>query len=92
MAIPRVERRPAAILRHCRAGLQQDPNLARIWVGVASCLSQLAGFSNEPEMLDRESVEAARRAVELDPTDADAHAVLGEGLGYVARPPRRKPP
>ena len=34
-------------------------------------------------MLDRESVEAARRAVELDPTDADAHAVLGEGLGYV---------
>jgi Tfp pilus assembly protein PilF len=27
-------------------------------------------------------MEAARRAVELDPMDADAHAILGEGLGY----------
>jgi TolB-like protein/class 3 adenylate cyclase/cytochrome c-type biogenesis protein CcmH/NrfG len=69
-------------LQHYRAALEWDPSLARVWVGLASCLSQLAGFSSEPESLDRQSVEAARRAVELDPMDAEAHAALGEGLGY----------
>jgi tetratricopeptide (TPR) repeat protein len=49
---------------------------------MAACLSQLAGFSGTPEQWDRQSLEAARRAVELDPMDADAYAVLGEGLGW----------
>ena len=69
--------------RHFRAAIERDPNLARAWVGLASCLGQLAGFSNEPESLERQGVEAARHAVELDPLDADAHAFLGEGLGYL---------
>ena len=69
-----------------RAALEREPNLARAWVGLASSFSQLAGFSNEPEPWDRESVEVARRAVELDPMDADAHSILGEGLGYAGEP------
>ena len=69
-------------LKDYRAALEREPTLARVWVGLASSLSQLAGFSVEPEGWDRQSIEAARRAVELDPMDADAHAILGEGLGY----------
>ena len=86
MAIPRVERRapPRSFGTAVPGFSSKTLILPGIWGrGGIFRLSQLAGFSNEPEMLDRESVEAARRAVELDPTDADAHAVLGEGLGDV---------
>jgi TolB-like protein/Tfp pilus assembly protein PilF len=69
-------------LEHSRAALERDPNLARAWASMASSLSQIAGFSSTPEVLDRQSLEAGRRAVELDSMDADAHAILGEALGW----------
>ena len=73
-------------VKYFHAALEREPNLARAWVGLASSFSQLAGFSSEPEPWDRKSVEAARRAVEVDPMDADAHSILGEGLGYAGEP------
>ncbi|MFO1049445.1 MAG: adenylate/guanylate cyclase domain-containing protein [Geminicoccaceae bacterium] len=69
-------------LGHYLAAVAQDPNLARAWTGMAASQSQLAGFSETPEPWDRRSLESARRAVELDPMDADACATLGEGLGW----------
>jgi adenylate cyclase len=68
------------------AALEREPDLGRAWVGLASSFSELAGFSGEPEPWDCRSVEAARRAVEIDPMDADAHSILGEGLGYAGEP------
>ena len=72
-------------LEHYRTAIELRPNLARAWTGMAASQSQLAGFSDMPEPWDRQSVEAARRAVELDRMDADAYAMLGEGLGWTGK-------
>src|SRR5262249_43314939 len=53
--------------------VKRQPGSLRNWLGLARCASQL-GHS-------RETVEAYRRALALDPRQADAHAFLGQIYG-----------
>jgi TolB-like protein/Tfp pilus assembly protein PilF len=73
-------------LAFCSAALETDPNFARAWLGTAWSYDQLnifSGGSSEYEVL---FLQAARKAVELDPMDAEAHVALGEALGHVGDP------
>ena len=61
-----------------REVLAQRPSYAPAYVGLANCLSQLAIYAtgSAAELLTA-SGRAARRAVELDPDLATAHAAIG---------------
>jgi tetratricopeptide (TPR) repeat protein len=61
--------------------VEVDPNLARAWVGLAWARAQAEGFGADPAVARQGQAEAGRRALELDPTDAEAHAVMAEVHG-----------
>ena len=62
--------------------VELDPGLARAWVELSHSHSFLANnFGIEPEKHRALSAEAAERAVTLDPSDAEAHAVYANTLG-----------
>jgi tetratricopeptide (TPR) repeat protein len=56
--------------------LAVDPGLARAWTGLAMAYASLAEMTGYPVDLPRAREAAARKAVELDPADAQAHAAL----------------
>jgi TolB-like protein/Tfp pilus assembly protein PilF len=58
-----------------------DPQFARAWINLAWAYSMAKNFGADSESSNRLALEAAERAVALDPNDAEAHAVLGENLG-----------
>jgi TolB-like protein/Flp pilus assembly protein TadD len=60
-----------------------DPGYVRAYAGVADCCSFFYMWYEASEDNLREAVSASRRAVELDPQSAEAHASLGfaESLG-----------
>ena len=60
--------------------VELDPQLARAWVELFHAHGVLAGFGTEPEKNMALSKEAAKRAVQLDPSDAEAHAVYASSL------------
>ena len=61
-----------------------DPGYARAWINLAWAHDMAAAFigRTNSEASNRAAVEAAERAVALDPNDAEAHAVLGHLLGF----------
>jgi TolB-like protein/Flp pilus assembly protein TadD len=65
-------------IEHFKAAADRDPNFALAYVGIAD--SYLVGFYNERGK-EKEGVPLARgyatRAIEIDPTLAEAHASLG---------------
>jgi tetratricopeptide (TPR) repeat protein len=60
-----------------KEALAEDPSLARAWVDLAWAYSQSTSYGADNANAHALSLEAARRAVEVDPMDAGAHAVLG---------------
>ena len=54
-----------------------DPRYARAFAGVADCCSFLYMYFEASEDNLREAVAASRRAIELDPESAEAHASRG---------------
>ena len=54
-----------------------DPGYARAWINLAWAHSMAANYGADWEASNRAAMEAAERAVALDPNDAEAHAVLG---------------
>ena len=58
-----------------------DPGLARAWIEIYHCHEMLGSFGVEPERNLAEAVAAAERALALDPSDPEAHAVYGSSLG-----------
>jgi TolB-like protein/class 3 adenylate cyclase/tetratricopeptide (TPR) repeat protein len=75
-------------IRLLNRAIELDPGLARAWVELYHAHLLLSIFGVNPESEARAAAEAAEHAVQLDPSDAEAHAVFGMSLsdrGDVAR-------
>ncbi|RWO41329.1 MAG: tetratricopeptide repeat protein [Mesorhizobium sp.] len=57
-----------------------DPGYAPAWINLAWAHTMSANYGADWKDSNRAAMEAAERAVALDPNDAEAHAVLGEVL------------
>jgi TolB-like protein/Tfp pilus assembly protein PilF len=61
--------------------VEKDPSLARAWVELVAAYELSVEFGANPETERTKALEAATRAVDLDPMDAMAHAHLAFQLG-----------
>jgi TolB-like protein/DNA-binding winged helix-turn-helix (wHTH) protein/Tfp pilus assembly protein PilF len=77
-------------IRLLTSAVEEDPALARAWVELAHCYDVLANFGIQPEENMRRQVDAARRALTLDPGDAEARAVYAIALAERGDLPRAK--
>jgi tetratricopeptide (TPR) repeat protein len=66
-----------AIRLHSQA-VAADPNLARAWVLLAFAHRLSVSYGADKDAADKASLAAVERALALDPSDAEAHAALGE--------------
>jgi adenylate cyclase len=72
-------RREERVIRICHRAVEIDPDYARAWALMAIAQSSLRyGFSDD-EIVD-DGVAAAKRALELDPTIAEAHCPLARAF------------
>ncbi|HET9480554.1 MAG TPA: protein kinase, partial [Candidatus Polarisedimenticolia bacterium] len=62
-----------------------DDKYARAYAGVADCCSILYTYFDSSEQNLREADTASRKAVEIDPNDAEAHASRGLALSLIAK-------
>lgn len=60
--------------------VELDPGLARAWVELYHAHEILKLFGANPESNRKAAADVAERAVRLDPSDAEAHAVFGMSL------------
>jgi TolB-like protein len=61
-----------------KQAIAKDPNYAQAWSGLADSLTTIGNIEMvKPSDYIPQAREAARKALELDPNLADAHAVLG---------------
>jgi hypothetical protein len=61
--------------------VELDPGLARAWVELYHSHNLMVGFGGDRETERKAADDAAERAAQLDPSDAEAHAVLGMSSG-----------
>lgn len=84
------QRTEAAIRRameHFERAIEQDPNYALAWVGLADALALMDFYGYPARAGAVDPIQAARRAVELDPQLGEAHASLGIHLSLRQRGP-----
>lgn len=64
--------------------IELDPELARAYVGLVYVYNLMLNFglADSPEQVLSKQINAAKRAVELDPNDGDAHLALGTANAY----------
>ena len=62
--------------------LQIDPNFARAWMVLGSCYAIALRWTDNWDETHALYEKYMRRAVELDPMDAEAHAGLGFALAH----------
>lgn len=64
--------------------IELDSQMARAYVGLAYVYSLMVGygFAESPEQTLSKQMEAAQRAVELDPNNNEAHGALGQALAW----------
>jgi tetratricopeptide (TPR) repeat protein len=70
----------AEALQLLTRAVEMDPTLARAWVELSFAHSLTGRYGGDREAAVRAATDAARRAVEADPSDAEAHAMLGNML------------
>ena len=71
-------------IRLFKKAVERDPQLSRAWTGLAHAYAIRADFAASPDeavLLGRQGLDAATRAVQADPADAEAHAALGNAVG-----------
>ncbi len=69
----------ARAMKSMRSAIERDSTAEYAWVGLADACLGAANTSLEPEsVLVPRAIDAARRAIELDPTYSTAHALLSE--------------
>jgi TolB-like protein/Tfp pilus assembly protein PilF/predicted Ser/Thr protein kinase len=57
--------------------LEKDPNYALAYSGIADAYTTLSSYGGDPTETALKAIAAAKKALELDPTLAHPHAVLG---------------
>lgn len=72
----------AEAVRLLREAIRLDPRFARAWTAL-SWVYTMSAAADPPDAGERrvQALETARRAVQLDPSDAEGHAALGAALG-----------
>lgn len=62
--------------------IELDPQMARAYVGLTYVYSLMIGygFADSPEQTLSKQLEAAQKAVDLDPNNNEAHGALGQAL------------
>jgi tetratricopeptide (TPR) repeat protein len=68
-------------VRLLRQAVTLDPTLARAWIELSWAYLGTVGFGADEATARRAAREAAERAVALDPSDAEAHAAMGDVFG-----------
>jgi adenylate cyclase len=77
-------RREERVIRICQRATEIDPKYARAWALMAITQSSLRyGFGGDQSVDD--GVAAARRALDLDPTIAEAHCPLARALAEAGK-------
>jgi len=70
-------------IRFFEQALEVDPNYALAYAGIADAYGQLLQYGHDdPEECTRRGLEAARRAIALNPKLAEAHKAEGLVLGF----------
>ena len=71
-----------------RKALELDPQLARAYVGLVEVQIYLIDLGLAPSVEEALSkmMEAAEKAVKLDPNDGKTHLALGEAYAYHGKP------
>jgi TolB-like protein len=71
-----------------RQALELDPQLARAYVGLAEVHTYLIDLGLAPSVEEAlaKQMEAAQKAVTLDPNDGKAHLALGEAYAFHGKP------
>jgi TolB-like protein/DNA-binding winged helix-turn-helix (wHTH) protein/cytochrome c-type biogenesis protein CcmH/NrfG len=64
-----------------RQAVSTDPRLARAWVEMAAAYDALGGFGAKRAEVQPKAFTAAGKALEIDPQDAHAHAIMAIVLG-----------
>jgi TolB-like protein/class 3 adenylate cyclase/Tfp pilus assembly protein PilF len=72
-------------VRLATRAIEADPGYARAWLVRAWCHGFLANMTGDFTSAQPRMEADARRAVALDPNDAEAHTALGEALGYAGK-------
>jgi TolB-like protein/Tfp pilus assembly protein PilF len=69
-------------LKLFQQAIEKDPSYALAYTGVADCYSVLPNYTNSaPKQYIDLAIPAARRAIELDDSLAEAHAALANAIG-----------
>src|SRR3712207_2534257 len=68
-------------IRLLTQAVEKDPKLARAWQELAQAHDLTTSFDTDPKIAQPKALDAIQRALELDPLDASAHAVLGNIVG-----------
>jgi TolB-like protein/cytochrome c-type biogenesis protein CcmH/NrfG len=77
-------------IRLLNRAVEIDPGLARAWVELHHAHAVAANFGNDMDSHYKLAIAAAGRAIELDPSDAEAHVVYAMSFGYQNDLPRAK--
>ena len=70
-------------LQLLQQAVAKDPQLARAWTSMVHANLMSSRWADDGQPFLKAAVIAGRKATELDPTDAYAHAAFGEALGSV---------